>query len=121
LLAEEAATVPIARERLASGTERDTILTDVFDVATHAAWPKEFRGRALVNAFARTWDGRSDALAHDEAELRAFAEARARGETLYVYAGQSVGMIRETRPAAAIVREIVQEARACLRAVREIE
>ncbi|MBV8355098.1 MAG: nitronate monooxygenase, partial [Candidatus Eremiobacteraeota bacterium] len=122
LLASEAANSAAARAQIAAADERSTILTHVFDVATRAAWPDEFRGRALFNPFAREWDGREPELAREEGAMRAFAEARKREdyEIAHVYAGQSVGLLERTRPAAEIVAQIVAEARACLMRTGEI-
>ena len=113
LLAAEAGTTAAARSRIAASNERNTILTDVFDVAARNAWPKEFKGRALVNEFVQKWEGHSDELARDEQALKEYAAARehANYDTMVIYAGQTVGLLAETRPAAKIVRELADGAR----------
>ena len=118
LLAAEAGTTAEARARIAASTERNTILTDVFDVAARNAWPKEFKGRALVNEFVQKWEGHSEELARDEQALKEYAAARERTnyDTMVIYAGQTVGLLSQTRPAAEIVRDLASGARECLAA-----
>ncbi len=105
LACPEAETTPGARRALFAATEADTAYGRVFDVAQHLAWPVEFGGRALRNAFFDRWSGREADLEHDAAATAELADARRTGDfrTAYVYAGQGVGMLRHERPAAAVV------------------
>jgi nitronate monooxygenase len=121
LAAAEARTNSVAQARLAAADETDTILTSAFDRVQHKAWPPEFRGRALRNAFTDRWDENPDAIS-DAAEA-AFQAARARQDydIAHLYAGQTVGLVRKTEPAGAIVKRIVDDARAALRAARNID
>ncbi|GAA3567314.1 nitronate monooxygenase [Nonomuraea rosea] len=94
-----------ARERVMGASETGTAYGRVFDVAQRLAWPAEFGGRALRNAFFDRWAGREEALAVDEGAPAELAAARRTDDfgTAYIYAGQAVGMVRERRTAADVV------------------
>ena len=55
----EAAGSPAARALFAAD---ETGYGRVFDVAQQAAWPREFGGRAVANAYFDEWVGREDDL-----------------------------------------------------------
>jgi nitronate monooxygenase len=108
LACTEAATSAGARELLLAAEDTDTAYGRVFDVGQRLAWPPEYGGRALRNAFFDRWVGREDKLAGDdvaEAELRA---ARERGDfdVACVYAGQGVALLRAERAAADVLGEL---------------
>jgi nitronate monooxygenase len=101
LLAEEARNTQTARDRIRNSDETQTIYTRVYDRVTGKAWPKEFGGRALRTPFLEQWTGRED-------ELLANERARAQFDPQEkIYAGQSVGLLRDVRPAAQIVRDMI--------------
>ncbi len=116
LACPEAATSPSARGKLLASGETDTILTRVFDVAQGLPWPEAFAGRALRNRFTDRWHGHEPALAADAGARRQLTEARKAGdyETAYVYAGQAVGLVRQSRPAAEVVRALGEGAESVL-------
>ena len=120
LAATEARTNPVAQARLTAADETDTILTSAFDRVQHKAWPPEFRGRALRNAFTDRWD--QDANAIPDAAEASFQDARARQDydIAHLYVGQTVGLVHKTEPAAAIVKRIADDARACLRSAADL-
>lgn len=93
------------RELLLSASETDTVQTHVFDRALGIPWPDEFPGRALKNAFTARWHGREDALPCESQEAA----------PAYVYAGQAVGLVRSSRPAAEVLRTLGDGAEALLR------
>jgi nitronate monooxygenase len=108
LAATESDVTAGARERILAATEADTILTRAFDVAQDLPWPAEHPGRALRNEFAEQWAGHEDDI-RQYPEIRAgYADAMKQQDyrRTHIYAGQSVGMMRKTRPAAEILREI---------------
>ncbi len=117
LLATESRSTPQARARILAADETQTVLTSVFDRVQHKPWPKEFRGRAIRNAFEAEWHGREDAL--DDAALARFTAAKAARDLdiAHVYAGESVGLVHAERTAGEIVRSLATEAAHCLRAV----
>src|SRR6266540_1831254 len=76
------------------------------------AWPPEYGGRALRNRFFERWEGREPELASDDhayAELLAALE-RHDFDTACIYAGQSVGLIQRSRPAAEVVADLATAA-----------
>jgi nitronate monooxygenase len=108
LACPEATTTVGARAKVLAAGETDTVLTRVFDVAQGIGWPEAFAGRALRNRFSDTWHGREAELAADPVAGRQLAEAREAGDydTAYVYAGQAVGLVRRSLPAAEVVRDL---------------
>ena len=115
LACPEAASTAGARAKVLAAGETDTVLTRVFDVAQGIAWPEVFAGRALRNRFSDTWHGREAELAADPAAGRQLAESRKAGDydTAYIYAGQAVGLVHRSLPAAEVVRGLGEGA-ACL-------
>ncbi len=101
LLAEEARNTQAARDRIRGSDETQTIYTRVYDRVTGKGWPSEFGGRALRTAFLERWTGREDELLQNQAARAQFDPKEK------IYAGQSVGLLHEVRPAGHIVREIV--------------
>ncbi len=108
LLAQEARNTENARERLRAGDETQTIYTRVYDRVTGKAWPHEFGARALRTPFLERWTGNEDALMTDERARSQFDPKEK------LYAGQSVGLLREVKPASQIVREIASQAQSRL-------
>lgn len=108
LACPETATAAGARAKVLGSQETDTVLTRVFDLALGIAWPEAFAGRALRNRFTDAWHGRESELGGDPAARHQLADARDAGdyETSCLYAGQAVGLVRQSRPAAEVVREL---------------
>ncbi len=97
----EAQTVDAARERLLAADETSTVYGRVFDVGQRVAWPEQFGGRALRNAYFDRWVGREDELAHDDDAHEAVLAARREldPDIAPLYAGQGVGeLTRRSRP-----------------------
>ena len=111
LLAREARNSEAARRRIVSSDETQTIYTRVYDRVQHKGWPHEFGGRALRTEFLERWTGREDELMSDPESLAQFEPAEK------IYAGQSVGLMREVRPARDIVRTIGSDAQALLQSL----
>jgi nitronate monooxygenase len=97
----------------------DTVRQIAADIAVGFDWPAEFTGRVLRNAFMERWSGR-------EAEHRAAADgerpnylaavAEGRSDKIGIYAGEAVGMIHLSLPAAEVVAQVAAEAETLLRA-----
>jgi nitronate monooxygenase len=106
-----------ARARVRAAGGDDTVLTRAFDVAQRLAWPERWPGRALENEFSRTWHGREDELAGDEAASRRVVDARVDDdlEQAPVYAGEAVGLVTGERSATDVVRMLSAEAERALR------
>jgi nitronate monooxygenase len=108
LACPESAVSPAARDRILAAGETDTGYGRVFDLGYRQGWPPQYGGRALRNAFYDRWIGREAELAADDgahAELVA-AHRRQDYETASIYAGQSVGLVRRSRPAADVVADL---------------
>ena len=88
----------------------DTVRQIAADIAVGFDWPAEFTGRVLRNAFMERWSGR-------EAEHRAAADgAEGQSDKIGIYAGEAVGMIHLSLPAAEVVAQVAAEAETLLRA-----
>lgn len=109
LLAREARNTGAARERIAASDETQTIYTRVYDRVQNKGWPHEFGGRALRTAYLEKWTGRESELMASASDVAAFKPDEK------IYAGQSVGMLREVRSAGEIIDDLARDADACLR------
>ena len=107
LACTEAATSAGARERLLAAKDTDTAYGRVFDIGQRMAWPPEYGGRALRNAYFDRWVGHEDELAGDDAASTQLVAARQQGDfdVACVYAGEGVGLLRDERAAADVVAE----------------
>lgn len=106
----EAQTAPLARERLLAADETSTVYGRVFDIGQRVAWPYEFGGRALRNAYFDRWVGHESELAQDDDAHRAVVAARKDldPDIAPIYAGQGVGDLSRAQPAADVVRELAR-------------
>lgn len=118
LACPESLNSPAARARIRAAGGDDTVLTRAFDVAQGLAWPERWPGRALVNEFSRSWHGREDELRQDAAACQRVLDARRDNdlEQAPLYAGESVGLVTDERPATDVVRELAADAERALRA-----
>lgn len=124
LASREAAVHPVYRQRVLGASETDTVYSHLFDIG----WP-DAPHRVLRNSTVRLWEwaGRPPrGKRPGEAEIVAWtADGRpivryadviplpgmsGDVEALALYAGQSVGLVREEEPAAEIVRKLADEA-----------
>lgn len=128
LAADEAFIAPRYRERILAAGTSDTWIGTLYD----GGWP-DAPGRTLVNSILRAWraagepppgrrPGEGDVVARsgDGREARRYDAVSAhRGRTgdieaMPLWAGQGVGLVRRTEPAAAIVHRMVAEAASAL-------
>src|SRR5262245_1140677 len=115
--ADEALTSREAKAKVVAATGDDTIRTRVFDIIRHLDWPTHYTGRALRNAFSGRWYGREGDLEKNlasEAERYAQAAEANDLDMRVVFAGEAVDLIRNIKPAAAIVDTLVREAEEAL-------
>ncbi len=112
LLASESRSDPRAQSLIAASDETQTIRTSVFDRLQSTGWTPQFAGRALRNPFAQHWTGREEELLAARDEVVAYERAKARGDyrSAHIYAGQSVGMVKEVRSAREIVEKLERDA-----------
>jgi len=111
--AVEALGTDAAKARIVASGGDATVRTRIFDIVRGLPWPKGFTGRAIRNAFTDRWHGREDELlAVQPDEQRRYAEAAQTGdlETALVWAGEGLDLVRDVRPAAAIIAEIMRDA-----------
>jgi nitronate monooxygenase len=108
LACTEAATSAGARELLLAAADTDTVYGRVFDVGQRLAWPPEYGGRALRNAFFDRWVGREDELAGDDVAAAELMAARKHGDfdVSCVYAGQGVALLHGELAAADVLAEL---------------
>jgi nitronate monooxygenase len=118
LASPESMTQDAGRERLLAASATATVYGRVFDVGQRTAWPEQFGGRALRNAYFDRWVGHESELAADDDAHHAVLEARRvlDPDIAPLYAGQGVGALTDVRPAADVVRHLA-EAGDLLRAV----
>jgi nitronate monooxygenase len=118
--ASEEALVPRSFQAAAvAAAGDDTIRTTVVDVARKIDWPQPFTARVMRTRFTMEWHGREDELAEPavvEREMARYLDASSRGDVdnTGVFVGEAVALIRDIRPAGAILRQIVQEAQELL-------
>src|SRR5258706_6662586 len=124
LASEEAAIHPRYRERILAAKETDTVFTELFD----GGWP-DAPHRVIRNKTFDAWEAAGSSPpgaspgAGEEVGLLPAAQhvlryqsytpsATVEGdiEAMSLWAGQSVGLVKRGQPAAAIVKEIVEEA-----------
>ena len=104
--------------QIEEASEADTVHTHVFDIVQNFDWPDEFPGRALRNDFTQRWHGRENELRDRLSEAAAeFDAAKRDGDQskAAVYAGQAVGLIGKSLPAATVVEQLMSDAEAVLR------
>jgi nitronate monooxygenase len=108
LACPESTVAPAARDRILAADETGTSYGRVFDIGYRLGWPARYGGRALRNRFFDSWVGREADLATDDdahAELMTAREAED-FDTACIYAGQSVGLVERSRPAAEVVADL---------------
>lgn len=104
--------------QIEEASEADTIHTHVFDIVQNFDWPDDFPGRALRNDFTERWHGRENELRDrlSEAATEFDAAKRAGDQSkAAVYAGQAVGLIGKSLPAAAVVEQLMSDTESVLR------
>ncbi|MBB2989725.1 nitronate monooxygenase [Mycolicibacterium iranicum] len=103
-----------ARDAMLAARAEDTMTTRAFDVALGYPWPDTLPERVLRNAFTDAWDGREDRLGADARETLRRAIAEDDVSMAPVNAGQGVGDVTASEPAAEVIRRLCADARAAL-------
>jgi nitronate monooxygenase len=110
--ASSEALVNRAFQKRATASDGDsTIRTTVVDVARKIAWPK---------SFVEDWHGRETELAKSEVvdrEMQRYVSAMQSGDpdNTGAWVGEATGLIKDVRPAADLLKEIVRDAEYLLR------
>lgn len=131
VMSSEATALPRYRELLAGAAETGTLHSSLFDVG----WPNAPH-RTLRNATTEAWEaagrpspgdrpGEGDVVArgNDGEEIVRYSSSSAREgltgdvDALSLWAGQSVGLLKDVRPAGELVRSISDQADSILRAL----
>ncbi|MFC4787114.1 NAD(P)H-dependent flavin oxidoreductase [Nocardioides sp. MAHUQ-72] len=102
----EAAGTPAAKAALFAAGR--TGYGRVFDRVQRAAWPDEFGGRAVANAFFDEWVGREDRIDDDARSRFRTAVAAEDFSVAHVYAGQGVAALTGETTAADVVAELAR-------------
>jgi nitronate monooxygenase len=109
----ESLAAPAAKARVVAAHGDATVRTRVFDLIRGLDWPDPYTGRALRNDLTERWHGREGQMGEVLAMERArYAEAAARQDfdTAVVFAGEDVDLIRDIRPAAEIIKDLISGA-----------
>lgn len=133
LLSEESTVHPVHADLALRASETDTVYSSLFDIG----WP-DAPHRTLVNSTYRAWveagsplpgsrPGEGEVIGRNPqgGEVLRYLVSHpttarvAEGdvEAMALYAGQSVGLVRDRKPAGRIVADLVAEAEAVLRAI----
>jgi nitronate monooxygenase len=132
VVADEANSHSVYRQSLVTASETSTVRTELFDGgweraphrviknSTHVHW--EESGRPAAGArpgegeiISRTRAGEEIPRYHSNAPISALD---GNPEQQALYAGQGVGLIRDCKPAAQIVKDVVNEAKAAIRTLQ---
>ncbi len=109
---QESLTHPNLKKQIVESEGDSTTRTKVFDTVRGYTWPEPYDGRAIRNAFLERWQG-NDAglLAAMETEGPRYKDAAAQGDTntMVMFAGENIDLIRDLPPAAEIVARIAKE------------
>jgi nitronate monooxygenase len=113
----EASVHPSLQRAALSANGDATLRQTAADIARGFAWPAEFTGRVLRNAFTDRWVGNEHELRAQAESLRpAYMVALAAGDTdrIGIHIGEAIGLMDSTMPAAAIIRSIIAQAETLL-------
>lgn len=108
-----------AKQRAVEESGDRTVQSSVFDRARGFDWPTPFRLRTLRNSFTERWHGREAEMDGALEAIRAgYARATEAGDLAEapVVVGEATDLIRDVPPAGELVRRLVREAEAALRA-----
>jgi nitronate monooxygenase len=111
------ALVPAAVSKaIIEGAGEDTERSCVLDIARGSAWPRQYTGRTLRNAFLDRWRDREDELSADTAARQDYQERASEGDlsVLPVWASEAIDLITSLLPAADLVALIAAEAQEAL-------
>lgn len=105
-----------AKARVLQGAGDRTVRTRVFDIARKIDWPAPFTGRALENSFTGRWHGRESELAKDRVAFDSYTKASHTEDfdTLVVWAGEGVDLVKDIAPASRVVNDLIVEAEASI-------
>lgn len=109
----EALVSPRAQLRALDAGGDDTLRTQAYDILRQRDWPTEYDLRLVSNALVRRWHGNeSELLAQLPDAITAYQQGVAAedADVDAAIVGEAIGVIREVRPAAEIVTDMVRDA-----------
>ncbi|OBJ55418.1 NAD(P)H-dependent flavin oxidoreductase [Mycobacterium asiaticum] len=109
----EALVSPRAQQRALQAGGDDTVRTRAFDLVRQREWPAEYDLRLVNNALIRRWHGNEAELQSRLPEVVTAYQQGVAAEDFdvdTVLVGEAVGLIRDIRPAADIVADMVADA-----------
>lgn len=114
--AEEALVPEGQRHAALEATGDATYRSHLWDVARGIDWPEGFDLRGMRTPFQDQWEDRLSALASDEGARAEWQAAAASGDTRVAgpIVGEAVGLVKQIRPAADILAQMVAEAETLL-------
>jgi nitronate monooxygenase len=113
----EALVTPQAHRRAIDAVGDETLRTTVYDFVRQRDWPTEYNARLVRNALVDKFHGNEPELvARLAEEIGRFDEATDAQDydVITPLVGEAVGQVRDIRPAADIVRDMVADARRIL-------
>jgi nitronate monooxygenase len=101
------------KTRVVAATGNDTVLTDLFDIATGMPWPDGVSGRAIRNRFVERWESREDelrtwAIEHRDEYRRLGPDAEIAEKA--IWAGEAASFVTGIESAADVMRNLVADA-----------
>lgn len=111
--AQESLASPRAHRRAIESSGDDTIRTRVYDQVRQRDWPDEYSLRLVNNAAIAAWrSDESKLVEHLPEAVSCYEKALAAEDfdVISVLVGEAVGLIRDVRPAADIVHQMVRDA-----------
>lgn len=109
----EALVTPQAQQRAIEACGDDTVRTRVYDIVRQRDWPEKYDARLVINPLIEAWHGNESELSACLPEtVSTFQKAVAEQDFDVVtpLVGEAISLIHSVRPAADIVRDMVDDA-----------
>ena len=109
----EALVTSEAQQRAMEASGDDTVRTRVYDIVRQRDWPEKYDLRLVANPLIEAWHGNESELrARLPEAVSAFqkAEAEQDFDVITPLVGEAISLIHDARPAADIVRDMVENA-----------
>jgi nitronate monooxygenase len=109
----EALVTPQAQQRALKACGDDTVRTRVYDIVRQRDWPEEYDARLVINPLIETWHGNESGLwarLPEAVSTFKMAVAEQDFDVVTPLVGEAISLIRDVRPAADIVRDMVDDA-----------
>jgi nitronate monooxygenase len=109
----EALVTPQAQQQAVEACGDDTVRTRVYDIVRQRDWPEEYDARLVINPLIEAWHGNESGLrARLPEAVSTFKKAVAEQDFDVVtpLVGEAISLIHGVRPAADIVRDMVDDA-----------